>query len=289
METPNRGAGTLPELPEVETMVRGIRPYVEGRKITALKRCRCSCKPISITPSFPSLTKRVKEKTILTVRRLAKRVVLDLSSDDSIVIEPRMTGLMLLSDPPDRDHLRLEWQFAGRRRFNSLWFWDRRGLGTLRLFSAEEMAEHLGPSRLGPDALKITQQQLKARCRTTRRPIKVALMDQKLTAGIGNLYASEILHLAQIDPAKPADALKTSHIRKLYSAVQKILNDAIHYEGSTLGDATYRNALNQSGNYQDMHRVYKREGEICLTCGEAPIQRIVQAQRSTFYCPTCQK
>jgi formamidopyrimidine-DNA glycosylase len=113
-------------------------------------------------------------------------------------------------------------------------------------------------------------------------------MDQKLTAGIGNLYASEILHLAQIDPAKPADELKTSHVRKLYSAVQKILHDAIRYEGSTLGDATYRNALNQNGNYQEMHRVYKREGDMCLTCGEAPIQRIVQAQRSTFYCPACQ-
>ena len=160
----------MPELPEVETMVRGIRPYVEGRKITVLKRCRCRCKPISITPSFPSLAKRVKQKTVLTVRRLAKRVVLDLSSGDSIVIEPRMTGMMLLSDPPDRDHLRLEWQFAGKRKFNSLWFWDRRGLGTLRLFSAEEMAEHLGPNRLGPDALEITLQQLNARCRTTRRP-----------------------------------------------------------------------------------------------------------------------
>ena len=195
----------MPELPEVETMVRGIRPYVEGRKLTALKRCRCNCKPISITPSFPTLTKRVKQKTILTVRRLAKRVVLDLSSGDSIVIEPRMTGLMLLNDPPDTEHLRLEWQFAGKRKFNSIWFWDRRGLGTIRLFSAEELAEHLGPSRLGPDALEITREQLKARCGTTRRPIKVALMDQKLTAGIGNLYASEILHLAHIDPAKPAD------------------------------------------------------------------------------------
>jgi formamidopyrimidine-DNA glycosylase len=279
----------LPELPEVETMVRGIRPYVEGRKLTALKRCRCKCKPISITPSFPTLAKRVRETTILTVRRLAKRVVLDLSSGDSIVIEPRMTGLMLLSDPPDREHLRLEWQFAGKRKFNSIWFWDRRGLGTIRLFSAEELTEHLGPNRLGPDALKMTLNQLRDRCKKTRRPIKVALMDQKLTAGIGNLYASEILHLAQIDPAKPAEELKHREIRKLHSAVQKILNEAIRHEGSTLGDATYRNALNQNGNYQNMHRVYKREGEPCVTCSEAPIQRIVQAQRSTFYCPACQK
>lgn len=279
----------MPELPEVETMVRGIRPFVEGRKVIALRRCRCSCKPIAMTPSFSSISRRVKGKKVTAVRRLAKRVVLEFSSGDSLVFEPRMTGLMLLSDPPDEGHLRLELQLDGKKTFNSLWFWDRRGLGTARLYSAETLKTELGPQKLGPDALVITAQQLRERFQRTQRAIKVALLDQKLTAGIGNLYASEILHLAGIDPTTPANDLSLQKVRKIHSAIQTILNEAIRYEGSTLGDATYRNALNQSGGYQSKHLVYSREGDECCTCGKAPIQRIVQTQRSTFYCPACQK
>src|SRR5262245_20272703 len=113
-------------------MIRGIRPFVEGRKILALQKCRCPCRPISITPGFARLSRQIAGKTVTSVRRLGKRVVLDIDDELSLVVEPRMTGLLLLSDPPDRGHLRLEWRFAGRREFNSLWFWDRRGLGTLR-------------------------------------------------------------------------------------------------------------------------------------------------------------
>src|SRR3712207_3261534 len=102
----------MPELPEVETMVRGIRDAVQGRTIESLRRCRCACRPIAVSPPFPQLARRVRGRAVTTVRRLAKRIVLDLSSGDALVVEPRMTGLMLLSDPPDRAHLRLEWRFA---------------------------------------------------------------------------------------------------------------------------------------------------------------------------------
>ncbi len=281
----------MPELPEVETMVRGIRPHVEGRRIVKASRCRCSYRPIAMTPSPRAITRRAIGKVITTVRRLAKRIILELDSQDAFVIEPRMTGLMLLRDPPDREHLRFEWQLAepqSREEVSPLWFWDRRGLGTLRLYSPAEMAIALGPTKLGPDALAMTLDDWQERLPRTSRPVKVALLDQKLVAGIGNLYASEILHLARIHPEHPSHRLKTPQLKRLHAATLSVLETAIRYEGSTLADGTYRNALNQTGSYQNEHRVYARAQERCPTCNKSSIVRIVQAQRSTFYCRRCQ-
>src|SRR5580698_4800891 len=202
----------MPELPEVETMVRGIRPFVEGRTVASVARCRCSCKPISIRPRFELLAKRLKGRRIEAVRRLGKRVVLCVSDDSAVVIEPRMTGLMLLSDPPDRVHLRIEWKFSGRAKYNSVWFWDRRGLGTVRLFGPGELERTLPAKVLGPDALQMDVEGWRERCRKTSRSIKVVLLDQRTVAGIGNLYASEILHVAKIHPAQPAARLKPAQI-----------------------------------------------------------------------------
>ncbi|OYW23281.1 MAG: DNA-formamidopyrimidine glycosylase [Planctomycetales bacterium 12-60-4] len=279
----------MPELPEVETMVRGIRPHVVGRTIQRFQACPNTCKPISVTPGVTTLSRRLAGKAIIAVRRIAKRVVLDLSDGSHVVIEPRMTGLMLLADPPDPEHLRLEWEFEGDGDYSSLWFWDRRGLGTVRHYRAGELETALGPTRLGPDALTATVDdwlQLSAR---TARPIKVAMLDQKLIAGIGNLYASEILHLARVHPATPAARLKKDQVAEIAAATVHVLSEAIRYEGSTLSDGTYRNALNRDGGYQNAHRVYDREGEACPSCRNGIVLRIVQAQRSTFFCASCQR
>lgn len=279
----------MPELPEVETMVRGIRSFVEGGRIVEFVRSPCRCRPMTLQPKLPAIRRRCEGQTIVAARRRAKRVILELSSGDAFVIEPRMTGLMLVTDPPNTTHLRYEWRLAGPKKTRSLWFWDCRGLGTIRLFNPTEMAAALGERFLGPDALEITVDDWRERLRKTSRPIKVALLDQKLVAGIGNLYASEILHLAKIRPNRPADRLGYKHIDRLAVAVTTVLETAIRYEGSTLSDGTYRNALNQAGGYQNAHRVYDREGETCPTCQGPPIVRIVQAQRSTFFCRACQK
>ncbi len=280
---------TVPELPEVETMVRGIRPFVEGRRIKALRRCKTHCRPIGMSPTFARLAKRIEGQSVAAARRLGKRVVLDLTNGSSLVVEPRMTGLMLLADPPDVEHLRLEWEFEGRREYNSIWFWDRRGLGTVRLFGPGELERDLGPGKLGPDALSFDAALWRVRLGSTSRAVKVALLDQKLVAGIGNLYASEILHVAGIDPTRPSQLLRPAELKRLAASVRSVLELAIKYEGSTLGDGTYRNALNQSGRYQNEHRVYMRDGESCATCERGSITRIVQAQRSTFFCNKCQK
>lgn len=278
----------MPELPEVETMVRGIRPHVAGREILDVVRPRCTRRPISITPAFRALRGRCVGQTIVAVERLAKRILLRLSSGDTLAIEPRMTGLMLVADPPSVEHLRIEWRLGGAAAPASLWFWDRRGLGTLSLYRPDEFTRRF-EQQLGKDALALTIEDWRQVCAATRRPIKVALLDQKLVAGIGNLYASEILHVARIDPGCPAANLAPAQVRRLRSATVAVLEEAIRYEGSTLGDGTYRNALNEEGGYQNAHRVYAKAGERCSRCRRGTIERIVQAQRSTFYCPGCQR
>ncbi len=279
----------MPELPEVETMVRGIRPVMDRAKILELRACPCDRKPLSISPIQPEFFERVRGCSIDSVERLAKRVVLRLSSDDVIVFEPRMTGLVLVSDPPSVEHLRFEFRLSLNKLRHSVWIWDRRGLGTFRLFTKEEFENALGGYALGPDALQISAKDLHHRLGKTQRSIKVALLDQKLVAGVGNLYASEILHEAKIHPQTVASKLSLKRVQRIHTAMNRILLEAITYEGSTLSDGTYRNALNHDGSYQSKHRVYSKEGTTCVSCNVSKIRRIVQTQRSTFFCPRCQR
>lgn len=278
----------MPELPEVETMVRGIRPAIENRTIERVEFCRCTRKPIAIAPSRRTFAGRIKGRLIQQVLRFAKRVVIELDSEDRIVVEPRMTGLMLLADPPSVEHRRICWhlQPAKQQPEPHFEFWDRRGLGTASLLNPEEFKSLQG--RLGPDALQMTLELWAEQLSRTARPIKVALLDQKIVAGIGNLYASEILHTARIPPTKASDRLNKAERKRMAEATTEILETAIRYEGSTLGDGTYRNVLNKDGSYQNEHRVYAREDQPCPVC-ETPIRRTVQAQRSTFHCPKCQR
>jgi formamidopyrimidine-DNA glycosylase len=277
----------MPELPEVETMCRGVAACV-GRRIAAVDKPRCRLKPIHIAPRLAQMRRRVVGQRVAGVDRAGKRVVVHLENDDALVFEPRMTGLVLLADPPNREHLRLQLTFDDGRAPEQLMYWDRRGLGSVRLMDPADMEAAFGAGQLGTDALKITARQLEARLHTSRREIKVALLDQRAVAGIGNLYAAEILHAAGIHPRRRCDRLTADQWQQLHRALRKILREAIRYEGSTLADGTYRNALNRRGRYQDHHRVYNRAGQPCPECGRQKIQRIVQAQRATFLCPGCQ-
>ena len=281
----------MPELPEVETMRRGIIAC-QGATITKLLRPRCRLKPIFIQPELSHLRRRIVGSKIVALERLGKRLILRLDHDQRLIFEPRMTGLLLLTAPPDPQHLRLCLELTPRdrrRRTQKLLFWDRRGLGTVRLLTPEQFAAQLGPRQLGPDALAITAEQFRARLGESRREIKVGLLDQKAIAGIGNIYAAEILFTARIHPRLSCRRLRSKDWGELARATRTILSKAIRYEGSTLHDGTYRNALNRQGRYQNHHRVYAREGEKCDRCGQAEVRRIVQCQRATFFCPGCQK
>ncbi len=277
----------MPELPEVETMCRGIAPIV-GRTIVDAQRPPSTCRPITFSPPIDELRRRICGQRISGISRRGKRVLIHVADAQVMVIEPRMSGMVLVSDPPTTQHLRLRLLLDGAEP-RELLFWDRRGLGTVRLLASAELDQWLGMDRIGEDALSIDPQRLRERLGASRRPIKVALMDQRHVAGIGNLYAAEILHVAGVDPRQRCDALSGPQWSRIHRAISLVLWDAIGHEGSTLADRTYRTSLNQDGRYQNHHRVYDLAGTKCRRCQVGVIRRIVQAQRSTYYCPECQR
>lgn len=275
----------MPELPEVETMRRGILE-IEGEPIEAIRNPRCKKRPIQIQPGISTLNRQLKGKTVQQVDRWGKRLILVIGKK-RLVFEPRMTGLITLSDPPTNEHLRVRVSFKSLGR--DLLFWDQRGLGTVTLYSDDEFEQRFGNGVLGPDALSITEEQLRTNLNSRSLEIKVGLLDQKAVAGIGNIYASEILFLAGVHPQAKCSKLSRKQWRTIFDKTGLVLNNAIQYEGSSLGDGTYRTKLNEPGRYQHHHAVYDREGERCLFCNQRRIKRIVQAQRSTYFCTSCQR
>jgi formamidopyrimidine-DNA glycosylase len=277
----------MPELPEVETMRRGVEPAV-GATIIAAERLPCPRKPIEISPGIAAFNRRVAGARIERTGRAGKRVVLWTDRNDAIVFEPRMTGLLLLDEAPDPIYSRFRLRLRGKNA-RQIIYWDRRGLGSVRLLTERQFNAQFGRDKLGPDALEMTADLYRERLGKSQRAIKIALLDQRAVAGIGNLYASEILHLAGVHPARPCRRLTRAQWEAIAAATREVLELAVKYEGSTLSDGTYRNALNNEGGYQNHHRVYDKAGRPCPRCSRAAIQRIVQAQRSTFFCPRCQR
>ncbi len=292
----------MPELPEVETMRRGILAIV-GSRVADLWSPPSELCPITMEPPVDEIRRAVIGRKIVSVGRAGKRVVLEFQGGRRMVIEPRMTGRVLLqefsdsppkpnatsgqrSSLPDTAHLRLVLRLRGRPARQVL-FWDSRGLGVIRLLSPEAFQEVV--AALGPDARDVTAAILQERLGSSRRAVKVALLDQRAVAGIGNLYASEILHRGGLHPEICCNRLRTADWRRLDACIREVLEEAILHQGSTLEDGMYRTAKNESGRFQDHHRVYQRAGQTCLTCDKSPIVRIVQAQRSTFFCPKCQR
>ncbi len=276
----------MPELPEVETMRRGLLPTIGGI-VTAIIEPVIPYRPIKIEPNIKLFRKRAVDAKILAVDRIAKRVLVRLSTGDSIVMQPKMAGIAMIADPPSEQHTRMVFELKGAGVDRFL-YWDRRGLGTVCLWSSEQIEHHLGPHKLGPDASMVDQKTFLDRFCAIDREVKVALLDQKVVCGIGNLYAVEILHAAKVHPLSRCNATPKSIWKRIHRETIRILYEAIEKEGSTLTDGTYRNAINGEGNYQNQHRVYDRAGKPCKTCRKGMIERIVQAQRSTFFCPKCQ-
>src|SRR4051794_37142935 len=174
----------MPELPEVETMRRGILGIV-GSRIKHVERAACTRRPITIAPRIDHFRKRVVGRRIREVGRVGKRVIVHLDSDDAIVLEPRMTGLVLVADPPSSEHLRFRCKLAGNG-IRELLYWDRRGLGSVRLISPKEFEHAFGPEKLGPDALQMSALLFRERLGPSKRAVKVAMLDQRAVAGIGN-------------------------------------------------------------------------------------------------------
>ena len=275
----------MPELPEVETMVRGLRPVLQGRRLVGIR---------ILDPLLLSAGKRelVEQATlgasVRAVSRRGKWVVIDLGSiRGSIVIQPRMTGGFWLV-PPDRpDHVRLLFEVKGRRE--PVWFCDTRRLGRLAWYrDAAEMEAAIARSQ-GPDALEISALVLGERLKRTSRAIKPAIMDQKVVSGIGNIYADEILHAARIHPQTVASRLKPAEVSRIHECMVEVLRAAIAAEGSSF-DAGYRTVLGQEGGFLTQNAVYGREGEPCKRCGRGVTRTRFPGLlgRSTYFCGSCQ-
>jgi formamidopyrimidine-DNA glycosylase len=275
----------MPELPEVETMVRGLRPALEGRIIerievhdpTMLQGC-----------SAEEFARRGLKVVVAGVTRRGKWVAISLADHRGmIVIQPRMTGGFWLVEPPQPLHIRLTFRLA--KPGSIVWYCDARRLGRIHWFARPEQAEEAFRRSHGPDALEIALDDLSARLRRTRRSIKPALMDQKVVAGIGNIYADEILFAARIHPQRVASRLSGDEFRRLHCALAEILTRAIAAEGSTF-DAGYRTVLGLEGGFLSQNAMYGREGEPCRVClGPITKTRISGLiGRPTYFCPTCQ-
>lgn len=270
----------MPELPEVETIVRGLRATVVGKTIAS---AHVSLKKMAVAPAGVRFEKALAGERILAADRRGKYALLRLASGRSLVTSLRMTGrLVFLSErEPAYPYTYVELRFADGTR---LAFADVRQFGRMRLIEqGEDWDRDLGTEPLSGD---FTPEAFIGMLLRRTTPVKVFLLDQRRIAGIGNIYACEALWEAGIRPGKPAKALTKPAIRRLHRALVDVLERAIGMRGSSVDD--YVDAEGLKGGFQNALSVYGRAGEHCPRCG-SEIVRTVLAQRGTWWCRTCQK
>lgn len=275
----------MPELPEVETMVRGLKPALEGRRLRGVTvrdtRLLDGC-------SADELERSARGAEVERVGRRGKWVVTTLGQGRGIiVIQPRMTGGFWLVEPRRPDHVRLTFELDGSRGL--VWFCDARRLGRIALYPDEAAAGRAFARSHGPDALEITRDALAGALRRTTRGIKPTLLDQKVLAGIGNIYADEILHRARLHPLRPAHRLRPAEVERLHAAIRPVLDAAIAAEGSSF-DAGYRTVLGLEGGFLAVNAVHRRAGQPCPGCGRPIVKTRIAGLigRPTYLCPACQ-
>jgi len=287
----------VPELPEVETVRAGLAPYVEGAHIHKVTLNRPN-----LRFAFPDdFVAQLEGQTILKAARRAKYLLFPLSGGKTLLSHLGMTGSYRFIEFSYKDPSRYYEPPPGEKHDHVIFglrhpslgdmhlvYADARRFGFMELFLREEDSPFLAD--LGPEPLSnaFNAAQLGARLAGRKSPIKASLLDQRVVAGIGNIYASEALHRAHIRPDCPSGALEPSRLEDLVFGVRQVLVEAVEAGGSTLRD--FRNAEGGAGYFQHRFSVYDREGEPCPTplC-TGTIERIVQSGRSSFFCPVCQK
>lgn len=281
----------MPELPEVETVCRGLAPIMTGRVITRADQRR----PDLRRPFPPLLAQRLEGKRIIGVRRRAKYILVDLDNGYSLLVHLGMSGrMMILDDDPDflpgqHDHFIIDLNTPARMVFH-----DPRRFGLIDLLETacadqHELLRDLGPEPLGNH---FNPEILAERLQGRKSPIKTALLDQHVVVGLGNIYVCEALFHARIDPRRLACSLSKEEIERLVPAIRSVLEAAISAGGSSLRD--YVQASGELGYFQNQFAVYDCAGKACPDChcalGETGgVQRIVQANRSTYFCPVLQQ
>ena len=275
----------MPELPEVETMVRGLRPALVGRSVARIELHDPFLLQGCTAEEFARRSRNIE---VAEVTRRGKWVVIGLVGHEGlIVIQPRMTGGFWLVEPPRPEHIRLTFRMAEPGA--SVWFCDARRLGKILWFDDRTQAQTAFDRSHGPDALAITRAELAERLKRTARSIKPTLMDQKVVAGIGNIYADEILFASRIHPTREAGRLTAAELDRLHAAIGPVLAAAIAAEGSSF-DAGYRTVLGLEGGFLAVNSMYGRAGQPCKGCG-SPVEKTKipgLIGRPTYLCPRCQ-
>ncbi|SIO64739.1 formamidopyrimidine-DNA glycosylase [Singulisphaera sp. GP187] len=266
-------------------MVRGLRPALGGM---TLREVQVLDEFLLVDHTAREFERTVQGAMVDRIDRRGKWVVIALGDRRGlIVIQPRMTGGFWLI-PPDRpDHIRLILRTDGPRE--SIWFCDNRRLGKIAWYPGAEEAELAFSRSHGPDALEISRAELGARLARTARGIKPTLMDQKVLAGIGNIYADEILFRARIHPSRTASTLSNGELDRLHASIPAVLSEAIAAEGSSF-DAGYRTVLGLEGGFLTGNAMYGRGGQPCPNCGHAIEKTKIAGLigRPTHFCARCQ-
>jgi len=293
----------MPELPEVETVRRGLQPVMEGARIVKAEARRGDLR----RPLPKDFVKRLEGRSVTGLGRRAKYLLADLSSGEVLMMHLGMSGSFRVTQQKgeetpgefhhpraeDRahDHIVFHMSSGARIAFN-----DPRRFGLMLLVPRTELADHPLMKAIGPEPLgnEFDAAMLAAACRGKKTSLKAALSDQKIVAGLGNIYVCEALHRARLSPKRQASTIATragaptARAEVLVGAIKAVLQDAIKAGGSSLRD--HRQTDGELGYFQHHFRVYDREGARCVTPGcNGTVKRIVQSGRSTFYCPTCQK
>lgn len=284
----------MPELPEVETVRRGLAERVLGRRIERVEVGRE--RAVRRTGPERVITGLLGCR-ITAAERRGKYIVCPLDSGESLMVHLRMSGQLRIDpiDAPRPVHSHVNLRLAsspGSPIVEELRFVDPRTFGEVVVFAPDEV-DRLVPelARLGPDPLRdtITLADLRARLAVTRRGAKAVLLDQSVIAGIGNIYSDEILHRAGIHPLRPANRIGRGPAQRLLRSIDEVLNEAVAAGGSTLRDAQYVDPAGRSGSFQRSHRVYGRAGEICVTCGRGHVRVATVAGRTGHWCGVCQR
>ncbi len=283
----------MPELPEVETVKAGITPAMYGDIIL-----RADVNRPDLRWPFPErMSDRLTGKRVMGLRRRSKYILVDLDSGETLLIHLGMSGRMLVSGqmigefhhphpaPAKHDHVVFHMQGGARITFN-----DARRFGAMDLLETASQDAHWLIRDLGPEPLgnAFHEGYLVERLKGRNTPIKSALLDQRIVAGLGNIYVSEVLFRAGINPKRKAGQISAKRLAGLVPIIRDVLSEAIAAGGSSLRD--YRQSDGELGYFQHVFQVYDREGADCVTLGcDRKINRIVQSGRSSFFCPQCQR
>ncbi|MCK4696352.1 MAG: bifunctional DNA-formamidopyrimidine glycosylase/DNA-(apurinic or apyrimidinic site) lyase [Candidatus Cloacimonetes bacterium] len=266
----------MPELPEVQTIVNGLKKIVLGKKIFSLDEFRKGTIQNFVSENIPELG------IIISIKRRGKYIIIETSNDYKLIIHLRMTGKLIYESSPEKisSHERANFIFEDNKK---LIFDDTRAFGKIHIYKKDDKVKALEKLGLEPFSENFNEKYLKKIFKTRKSPIKNLLLNQNIVAGLGNIYTNEILFRAKVSPITKGNKLTLEKLKTIVEHTREVLKEAIKYNGTTISD--YRSVEDKTGEFQNFLNVYHKE---YCKCGHQ-IKRIKQAGRSTYYCPVCQK